>query len=129
MATTLYFTNGAAANLSSDQDNLMSPTPGASFQSASGSTVTGPTSGVSIALNTWWYQVNAVTISGTITKNFWMAENNMSANVGAQVVIDRCDSAGTFISTVHNSEKGTELIVATPTAENWATGTVTSTSF
>jgi hypothetical protein len=69
-----------------------------------------------------------VTISGTITPNFWMSESNMSANVGAQVIIDRCNSTGTFISTVLNSEKGTELPVTTRDAQNWAP-TPTSTDF
>ena len=121
-------------SLSSDTDLPLLTARGAGEQLLSANTVLGPTSGVQIKDGiptpvSWWYRVNAVTISGAITKNFWMAESNMSANVGAQVIIDRCDSSGAFISTVHNSEKGTELPVGTRAAQNWNTGTVTSTTF
>src|SRR5262245_19065033 len=52
-------------------------------------TVTGPTSGVEIvtsALPIEWFSeplAADVTISGTVTFNVWMSENNMSANVAA----------------------------------------------
>ena len=118
-------------NLSADNDHMLLTALDIGFLVSSANTVTGPTAGVQVgnAKHTWWYQVNAVTISGAITKNFWMSESNMSANVGAQCIIDRCDSAGTFVSTVENSEKGTELPVTTRAAQNWNTGTVTSTNF
>lgn len=134
MATQLFLqdpTFGEEVALSTDTDLFLYTTRRAGVGSRSGSTVTGPTSGIQIGtvLISYWYQVNAVTISGAITKNLWMSESNMSANVGAQTIIDRCDSSGTFISTVENSEKGTELPVTTATAQNWSTGTVTSTTF
>ncbi len=117
---------------SSDQDLALSTTRGSGAVATNTATSTGPTSGIQVGIATprsWWYRVNAVTISGAITKNLWMSESNMSANVGAQVIIDRHDSALAFVSTVANHERGTELIVGTSTAENWNTGTVTSTSF
>lgn len=97
--------------------------------SGGASTVAGPTAG----LTTTWVWVSpplssAVTISGTITFNLWMTENNMSANVGAQCVVRRMDSTGTVASTVVvNSEKGTELPL-TSAVQNW-TATPTSTAF
>jgi hypothetical protein len=135
MATQLFLgklNSNDAPDLSAYDDHLLKTARDTVSQSAGTSTVTGPTSGVSItnvAPHSWWYRVNAVTISGAITKNVWMSESNMSANVGAQVIIDRCDGSGTFISTVENSEKGTELPATTRAAQNWATGTVTSTTF
>lgn len=69
-----------------------------------------------------------VTISGTITFNLWMNESNMAANAGAQCIIERVDSQGAIVSTVVNSEKGTELPVTTSAAQNW-TATPTSTAF
>lgn len=69
-----------------------------------------------------------VTISGTVTFNVWMAESNMAANVGAQVVIERINSQGAIVSTVVNHEKATELPVTTRAAQNW-TATPTSTAF
>lgn len=118
-------------SLSSDVDLPLMTAPGIARGSVNTSTVTGPTSGVQVSATarSWWYRVNAVTISGTITKNLWGAESNMSANVGFQVIVDRCDGSGTFVSTVHNSEKGTELPVTTPAVQNWNTGSVTSTNF
>jgi hypothetical protein len=140
MATQLFLTwTGGDLGLSSDYDTLMltSREPLGHAGTIQTNTVAGPTAGVQCngftnpgtGLVSFWYRVNAVTISGAITKNMWMNESNMSANVGAQTIIDRCDGIGAFISTVENSEKGTELIVTTLTAENWATGTVTSTTF
>ena len=138
MPTTLFMrgffypSDEAPTDLSSDTDLALDSSRGPTAQSAQTSTVAGPTSGRQVNPGvplSWWYRVNAVTISGSITKNLRMSETNMSANVGAQIIIDRHDSAGTFVSTVANHERGTELVVTTETAENWSTGTVTSTSF
>lgn len=135
MATQLFplyvlFSNDSE---SSDIDLALSTTRGSGMSERATNTVLGPTSGVQVKDGatpaSWWYRVNAVTISGAITKNFWMSESNMSANVGAQVIIDRHDSALAFVSTVQNSESGVELPVTTATAQNWNTGTVTSTTF
>lgn len=133
MATQLWLeklTINIAEDLSTDDDHaLLTARSTNGVASVGEATVAGPTSGIQIGPSSWWYRVNAVTIAGAITKNFWMSESNMSANVGAQVIIDRCDGTGAFISTVQNSEKGTELPVGTRAAQNWNTGTVTSTDF
>lgn len=104
----------------------------AGINSRTDSTVAGPTSGVQVGTNTqkvsWWLQVNAVTISAAITKNIWGAETNMAANAGYQFIIERWD-ATSLISTVQNSERGTEMAVTTRAVNNWNTGTVTSTTF
>lgn len=101
-------------------------------EAASGSTVAGTTLGVEIAGTFPFQWVSPpidqdVTISGTITFNLWMSESSMSANVGPQVVIERIDSTGAVVSTVVNSEKGTEL-PTTIAAQNW-TAAPTSTNF
>lgn len=73
--------------------------------------------------NIVWFSppLQAVTISGTVTFNFWMAESNMAANAGAVVSVEWYDEAGTtFLGTmVTNSAKGTELPVTTRAAQNW----------
>jgi len=51
----------------------------------------------------------------------------MLANAGVQVVIERLDNIGAIISTVINSEKGTELTTSSA-VQNW-TGAPTSTTF
>lgn len=117
-------------SLSTDNDHLLRLTRDAGSATQSANTVNGPTAGVQIGATprSWWTNpLAAVTISGTMTMNLWMFENNMSANVGAQVLVERCDGAGTFISTILNSERGTELVVTTSTAENW-TASPTSTT-
>lgn len=100
-----------------------------------GATAAGPTNGIELAVSAsdsheWISEPLAadVTIAGTITFNLWMSENNMSANCGAQCVIERLDHLGAIISTVVNSEKGTELPVTTRAAQNW-TAAPTSTAF
>jgi hypothetical protein len=71
--------------------------------------------------------LNTVTISGLMTFNIWAAESNMSANAGIEVVAWRCDNSGALISTIIDSEKGTELPITTRATQNW-TGTPTSTT-
>ena len=144
MATTFFFESPNTdatdqtppGNLSADCDSLfILGTRGSASRSSSTSTVNGPTSGIQCkqgsggsgaALSWWSVPLSAVTISGTITFNIWGNENNMSANAGLQVVIDRVDGSGSFISTIINSEKGTELPTTTA-AQNW-TGAPTSTT-
>lgn len=134
MATQLFLRAGAevaAPNLSTDNDYLLVTARGVGETIAAATpTVAGPTNGVQLPLTpiSWWYRVNAVTISGAITKNLWGFESAMNANAGLQVIIDRCDGSGAFISTVQNSEHGTELATSSA-VRNWATGTVTSTTF
>jgi len=121
-------------NMSSDLDGLLSLTRYGGLSGAwFANTAAGPTAGIQMQDGgttnvSWWTKpLNSVTISGTVTLNLWMAESSMSANVGAQVIIDRVGGSGTFISTILNSEKGTELPVTTRAAQNW-TGSPTSTT-
>lgn len=139
MATRLYLDIAAAADstppgsLSTDWDRALllsrGPGGGSSIRTTSG---TGPTS-IQYTIQgggpiSWWFRVKAVTIAGAITKNIWCDESLMTANCGPQVIIDRHDSAGTFISTVQNSSEGTEMGTSS-SAHLWSTGTVTSTAF
>lgn len=126
------FDHDPPGNLSTDADQLLQlDRTGFGGEIRRGAaTVAGPTAGVQIGstkVSYWTNPLAAVTISGTMTMNLWMDENNMSANVGAQVIVERCDGTGAFISTILNSEKGIELPVTTPTAQNW-TATPTSTT-
>ena len=120
-------------NLSADEDDLLQLVRDTGFNSNNQNTVAGPTSGIQTASGvptniSWWTNpLDAVTISGTITFNIWMAENNMSANVGPQFILDRVDGAGAFISTIVNSERGVEVPVTTRAAQNW-TASPTSTT-
>ena len=80
----------------------------------------------------WLYQVNAVTISGTITVGFWGHEFAMTNNAQMAAIISRYDSGGTFISDVlaqanANHARGTELGTV-GAAQSW-TATPTSTTF
>jgi len=145
MATTFYLGDdlGGAdgdttppGNLSSDSDLLLGlGVKGTGVDTSSTDTVTGPTSGVQCKIRasqtspiSWWSNtLTGVTISGTITFNIWGAENSMSANSGLQVIIDRCDGAGAFISQIINSEQGVELPLTTRAVQNW-TGSPTSTT-
>jgi hypothetical protein len=80
------------------------------------------------------FRVNAVTISGTISLNWWGYESDMSANAGFAVAIDRYDGSGAFVSTVveqanANHADGVELAVGSPGAARSWTATPTSTTF
>lgn len=67
-----------------------------------------------------WYTppLDAVTIAGTITINWWMSENNMSANVDADWALVRY-TAGADGATIDNTGKGVEVPVTTRAAQNW----------
>lgn len=71
--------------------------------------------------------VNGFTCSGTITFNFWQKESNMTDNLGAQCVIHRRANDGSYISTVVDSQKGTEFSTSYA-VQNW-TASPTSTTF
>lgn len=101
---------------------------GASLATGSAVTVDGPTSGLELSADAapvakleWISDPLSAdfTIDGTITFNVWMAESNMAANAGAQVVIEKIDGATGGLTTIANSEKGTELPVTTRAAQNW----------
>lgn len=77
--------------------------------------------------------LNAVTISGSITFNFWMSENNMSANVGPKCSVFWMNAAGTvsngiIVSGGTGGASGVELPVTTRAAQNYPAGSVTSQS-
>lgn len=81
----------------------------------------------------WFYgPLEAVTISGTVSMNLWMAESNMSANVGAAIVIQEMSNTGTFVADIvaqanANHADGVELAVTTRALRDW-TATPTSTN-
>lgn len=103
-------------------------------QSLNTSTVAGPTLGLEISLSGGsgeWLSppVSAdVTISGTITANIWASENNMSANVAINVIIDivRANSfdanGSNEIVNIVKSTRTTEVAVTTNAVNNFTTG-------
>jgi hypothetical protein len=114
----------------------MSPTPYGSSGpiGQSCTSVTGPTAGIEMGGSgdpIEWVTPpvdQAVTISGTVTMNLWGLEASMNANAGFQMVVERLNSQGYIVSTILNSERGTELASSgTPTVNNW-TATPTSTA-
>lgn len=129
--------NLAGVNLGWGGNDAMSLTRGTSgiIRSMTATTVTGPTAGIEVGTSggTGLEFISdpvaaAVTVSGTMTFNLWMNESNMSANAGAQCVVERVDSTGAVASTIANSEFGTEMgSGASTTAQNW-TATPTSTN-
>lgn len=104
-------------------------------------TVTGATPGVevrvgSLGLPAEWISPPVaadVTIAGTITANIWSSENNMSANVAINVVVDviRANTTTTRNSNtvveIGRSARVTEVAVTTPSVNNF-TFTPTSTA-
>lgn len=137
--------NSELVNPADERDALL--TAGASLATASTGTQLGPVGcdgtlfPVAVSQRLVWFSnpLDAVTISGTITVNLWMSENNMSANAGPEIAIARMDNAGLWVANilgcvpVHNAsagstfEKGTELPVTTRAAQNW-TATPASTT-
>lgn len=116
MATKLYATNNASdVNPGAEDErasSLTQPTTGTS--TATVTTVLGATAGIQLqraGTAVCWMSppLAAVVISGTVTFNICGLESNMSANSGFQVLVERCDTKGVVISTICNSEFGTEL--------------------
>jgi hypothetical protein len=110
----------------------LATTRGAGLVTHTANTVAGPTNGVEIddgsSNDIEWISepLDAdVTISGTITVNLWASENNMSANVAINCIIERLDSQGAIISTIAQTTRTTELAVTTNAVNNF---TVTPTS-
>jgi hypothetical protein len=98
-------------------------------------TVAGPTTGVQVgnaglSLPTFWFtdMLSAFNCTGTLTFAMWGIESAMAANVGFQCVIERCSSDGTVVSTVANSEFGTELSNTVTSLNSW-TAAPTTTAF
>jgi hypothetical protein len=132
----LRITTPHVVPVAGNQYRLGRLTRGAALTVGTTDTVAGPTSGVQVTETVAadeelaWFTppLSAITISGTVTFNVWMAENNMSANVCARVRVERCDRYGAVISTIVNAQNGTtEIPVTTRSAQNW-TATPTSTT-
>ena len=117
-AALLSTTAGADASVFTTVTTVAGPTAGLEFDDGAGT-----------AANEWVsYPLAAdVTISGTVTFNFWAQEASMNANAGMQCRIDREDGSG-ILTTIVNSEKGTELgFSGSNTVQNW-TAAPTSTA-
>lgn len=136
MATTLFLLK-ATAGPSIDgytNDRLLRATRGSAATNMNTAAVS---SGnhlevLDVATYVWGIQIEAVTISGTITCNFRANEGVMTTNAQMAVVISRYNSAGAFISDVvaqanAKHADGVELGTA-QAAMNW-TITPTSTTF
>lgn len=126
--------NKADGTASGWRANYLSASRGTSTPNvATTNTVTGPTNGVEVlhasGLPFDWVSLPLdadVTISGDITLNLYMSESSMTANVGAQVIIERLDSQMNIASTILNSERGVELGTSI-SVQNWV-ATPTSTA-
>lgn len=102
-------------------------TRGASATTRTRNTVTGPTNGIEYpggGGGTPGEYVSppldqAVTISGTITLNLWASENNMSANVAINCLIQRLNSQLQVVSTIATTARTTEVAVTTPGVNNF----------
>lgn len=139
MATTIYLTNNAS-DVTAGGGGVEEVEARVAVRGASVGTGTTDTTvagfGLPLTRDTtsdielWWYTppLNAVTISGTLTVNFWMSESNMAANVSAAVGVARCGPTGTFIEGITNETgtgTGVELPIGTRAAQNWTTSPAT----
>ena len=112
MATPLYLTDTAGAiSPGPATGKAASLSRGAGVQASVLTFVSGPTSGQQFGdtLIEWFFQVDAVTISGTVTMNVWGGESSSAVNGGLQAQVDEVNSAGTLVHAILNSEYGTEL--------------------
>ena len=119
------------------RQTVVTPSPGTDADVTRAALATGP---ATLQLQVWEASVpglvngvflsrplQAVTISGTITFNLYGYEEQMTANAGLRVVVDRCDGSGNFISQIVASNKGTELGTGSTAVQNW-TASPTSTT-
>ena len=98
---------------------ILRTTRGSGVTSQDATTTTGPTAGVDIAGEFVTEPVSAdVTISGVITANIWAAENNMSANVAINFVVEVLRADGTS-ATIVRSARVTEVAVTTRAVNNF----------
>ena len=103
----------------------LSSTRGGSMTNPNTSTVTGPTSGIELAISGTprvWYSNPldaAVTISGPILWNVWGAESNASANVAINGVLEVIDGATGTITGIDTTAHTVELATSA-TANNFA---------
>lgn len=134
MATKLFLRDSASdVSVGSETKKELLLTQGSSVVSTDATaTAAGPTSGVqckkSTVLVTWYSNpLDAVTISGNISFNFWGLESAAQANTGLDVLIERCDSAGNVLSTILRAERGTELGTSA-SVQTWGPTAPTSTA-
>ena len=138
MATTFFLRDTSSSLAIASEDDLDATLTAGSALVAKGdtNTVAGPTAGVQLRNNSespfelmaWYTQpLDAVTITGTVTFNVWMAENNMSANVAARMRAERTDGSGSVISEIATAQHATEIAVTTRAVRNF-TATPTSTT-
>lgn len=107
---------------------VLSTTAGAGLViSGNTSTVAGPTNGVDVTPGVGsaavWYSppIDAdVTISGSITWNIWASENNMSANVAINGILEVIDGATGAITEIDRTARVTEVAVTTRALDNFA---------
>jgi hypothetical protein len=133
VATTLYPTS-TASDLGGAGQKALSASRGL----ASTSAVTNTTaSGTNIQVTdtaggqvlTWFsVQVQAVTISGTVTVNVRGKESANTANAGAGILIERCDALGNVISAILNDVTVPSTITEYSTSDAAKNGTYTPTS-
>lgn len=134
MATTLYLTDDPTGTTDLSPPSLgdkhLKTVRGAGVTQES---ITLSSSGNHIlGANSWQYRVNAVTISGTISINWWGNESAMTANAKFAVRISRYDSAGAFVSDVvadSNAAHGDDVEASTTNSAHTWTITPTSTAF
>lgn len=151
MATTLYATSAPASTHRGTNtarldgtatgwtDQALSTGRGTGVSSLITATVTGATNGVEVNAGTassynWISEPLAAgaTIAGTVTCNIWAVENNMSANVAINVVVDKISATDQAITQVLKTARVIELTIdaaLTTFAVNNFTATPTSTVF
>lgn len=132
--THIFMTNTASdINPGANIEKEASFSRGSSIVNAVLNTPTGPNSGLTWTntaggTNIEWFTppLNAVTISGDILYNAWVAESDAAANATTRFLIERVSNTGTFISTISASKYGPEM--STTKAQQAWTATPTSTT-
>lgn len=100
MTTTLYLTPSLSGlgtgKLAALPWRGLASTTAITNTTASGTNIPVTATGGGTALS-WWIQIDAVTISGTITANIRGLESSLSANAGAGILVDHYASDGTTL--------------------------------
>lgn len=107
--------------------NILDTIRGSGAVAETTNTVTGATNGVEVVDGAagipyeWWsWPLDAdTTISGAITGNLWAAENNMSANVAINFVVDKVSATTNTITQIVKSARTTEVAVTTRAVNNF----------
>lgn len=128
-ATTHLGTNSAKLNGSASvwAPRSLELTRGASVNAPDTSTVAGATNGIEVEAGGVGFPgewisppVSAdVTISGAVTGNIWASENNMSANVAINFVVDVIRATDNSIVQIVKSARVTEVAVTTRAVNNF----------